>query len=170
LVPARADAAARGVGFDERFPLYFEEIDFLRRLRGKIVYLPAARCRHIYNQSAAGSSDAAVLYARSELEYLAKWNGRRFARYVKQLERPLHAGGAQPLEGNTMVIDRPDVVVEASPLPSFETAAGHFATAAQVSIPPEVLDSYRSKVLYLRLIDRHSAAILATYAKARIGA
>lgn len=169
IMAIRTKAFDRVRGFDERFPLYFEEIDFLRRLRGRVLYVPAARCRHIYNQSAGISPDAKARYAQSEIEYLSKWSGRRFARLVKHLERPLQPAPAQNLAGGAIVIDRPDVVVEASPLPSFDTAAGYFPSMDPVSIPPEVWNAYRGDVLYLRVIDRRSAAVLATYAKARIG-
>lgn len=156
-------------GFDERFHLYFEEIDILRRLRTGIAYVPEARCRHIYNQSAAVSTSAAAEYARSEMEYLTKWSGGRVARLIKRLEKPRRPISAEPLQGD-IPIDRPSVVIEASPLPSFETAAGHFPHAATVTIPPEVWTAYRSEVLYLRLVDRHSAAVIRTWVKARIRA
>ena len=60
-------------GFDERFPLYFEETDFLRRIaerRKRIAYVPAARVRHIYNQSASLTGQSAAHYAESEWKYL----------------------------------------------------------------------------------------------------
>ena len=154
-------------GFDERFHLYFEEIDFLRRLRTGILYVPEARCRHIYNQSAGVSGSAAAEYARSEMEYLKKWSGARVARLVKWIEKPRKPVPAEPLEGD-IPIDRPNVVIEASPLPSFETAAGHFPKGSAIAIPAEVWQAYRSEVLYLRLVDRHSAAVVRTWVKARI--
>lgn len=133
-------------GFDERFPLYFEETDFLRRLgaqRKRIVYVPEARCRHIYNQSAAQSADvAAARYAESEWKYLEKWNGPWLARVLKRLEKPLPAaGGSVPPDGA-------NVITEASPLETFETAAGYFGYAADV--PPEVRASLGKAPLYLR--------------------
>jgi GT2 family glycosyltransferase len=80
-------------GFDERFALYFEETDFLRRIaerRRVIVYVPEARCRHVYNQSAGqDSGDAARRYLESEQRDLAKWNGPFVARFLKSLERPV---------------------------------------------------------------------------------
>ncbi len=169
VMAIRRSAFDRLGGFDERFHLYFEEIDFFRRLRGGIVYVPAARCRHIYNQSAGASPAAAEEFARSEFEYMAKWSGRRFARLVKGIERPRKTLAATPV-GDVLAIDRPDVLVEASPLPSFDTAAGHFPITPQVSIPPEVWRSYCGNVLYLRVIDLDSGAVVATYAKARIPA
>jgi hypothetical protein len=58
-----------------------------------------------------------------------------------------------------------DVVVEASPLPDFGTAAGHFPTQRRIEVPAEVWDCYRGEALYLRAVDRESGGVLATYAK-----
>ena len=156
-------------GFDERFHLYFEENDFLRRAGDGIAYVPAARCRHIYNQSAALSPQAAATYARSESEYLRKWKGAWLARLAKRLERRPSEADAQPME-DTLRIDRDDVIVEASPLPDFDTAAGFFPTGSAVRIPPEVWGAYRGRVLYLRLVQRDTGEVVATYARAKIRA
>jgi hypothetical protein len=69
VMAIRAKAFDEAGGFDERFHLYFEESDFLRRVRGEIAYVPAARCRHLYNQSAAGSAEAVATRPR----YFAHW-------------------------------------------------------------------------------------------------
>ena len=91
--------------FDERFLLYFEETDFLRSMaqrRKRIVYVPAARVRHIYNQSAAQIGDESALrYAESELKYLEKWNGPWLARTMKRLEKPLPAVIANELASSS---------------------------------------------------------------------
>lgn len=150
-------------GFDERFALYFEETDFLRRvaaLRRPIVYVPAARCRHLYNQSAGQvASEAASRYAESELRYLEKWNGPFVARTLKRLERPIVADDAPEAE---LVLPRlEDVVVEASPLATFETAAGCFPRERTVALPAEVRGSFRGGALYLRAVDRRSGEVLA---------
>jgi N-acetylglucosaminyl-diphospho-decaprenol L-rhamnosyltransferase len=155
-------------GFDERFPLYFEETDFLRRVtesRGRIVYVPRARCRHLYNQSAAQVADeAASRYAQSELRYLEKWNGPFAARLLKKLEHPMRGYDARPLDGE-LELEREDVVVEASPLATFATAAGYFPSGRHVAIPPEVRTSMRGE-FYLRVVVRATGEILRTY---RIG-
>ncbi len=160
-------------GFDERFPLYFEETDFLRRVaerRKRIAYVPAARCRHIYNQSASQTSEAAARYAESEWKYLEKWNGPLLTRVLKRLERsPARntnedpsprvergEGGRRPGEGSAR-----QVVTEASPLPSFDTAAGYFGHTTDV--PPELRASLGNSELYLRHVDRDTAEVLATY-------
>jgi len=169
VMAIRRTAFDRVGGFDERFHLYFEEIDFQRRLRGGIAYVPAARCRHLYNQSAGQSASAASEYAKSELQYLEKWSGRRLARWIKGIERPTSPPPALPLEGD-IPIERENLVVEASPLPSFDTAAGHFPTTSRVAIPSEVWQTYRGEALYLRVIDTKRSSVVATYVKTKIPA
>jgi GT2 family glycosyltransferase len=141
-------------GFDERFRLYFEEIDFLRRMdeRGKrIVYVPAVRCRHLYNQSAGQDSSAAGgVYAQSELRYLEKWSGPFAARLLKRLERVPRIPEPQRLEGPISVGQ--GSLVEVSPLPTFATAAGHFARNNPVELPQEVWSTVRTP-LYYRVLD-----------------
>lgn len=153
-------------GFDERFPLYFEETDFLRRLsstRRRIAHVPGARCRHLYNQSAGkDAASSAALYAQSELRYLEKWNGPFAARVMKRLERPLPAVALSPWPGR-IELDRDDVVVEVSPLASFTTAAGHFPRQRTVVIPAEVLSSVRSEALYARVVERASGRSLGAW-------
>ena len=156
-------------GFDERFALYFEENDFLRRVaqrRLRIVHVPAARCRHLYNQSAAQSERAAALYAESEMKYLAKWNGPFVARTLKRLERERTLEEPPRIDG-PIPIDVNNAIIEASPLPTFDTAAGTFCHLSPVTcdLPPEVWSSYRAAVLYLRVIDRPTARVRATYAR-----
>jgi len=169
VMAIRRTAFDRVGGFDERFHLYFEEIDFQRRLRGGIAYVPAARCRHLYNQSAGQSASAASEYAKSELQYLEKWSGRRLARWIKGIERQTSPPPAPPLEGD-IPIERENLVVEASPLLSFETAAGHFPTTSRVAIPSEVWQTYRGEALYLRVIDTKRSSVVATYVKTKIPA
>lgn len=157
-------------GFDERFALYFEESDFLRRisaLRRRIVYVPSARCRHMYNRSGVQvPGDAAVRYAEAEMRYLEKWNGPFVARTLKRLERPSPQYDARRTDC-PIAIDREGLVVEASPYPTFATAAGHFPRTATVDVPPESWSSVGTDVLYLRTVDRASGEVVATFARYR---
>lgn len=172
VLAMRAAAFDEVRGFDERFPLYFEENDFLRRVaaRGKrIEYVPAARCRHLYNQSAGlVATEAGARYAQSQRAYLEKWNGPAVARVLERIEKPPRVADATPIDG-PIDVDRDDVVVEVSPLPTFATAAGHFPVSRSVELPPEVLDSFRGGALYLRVVQRDTGAVLATYARRRMG-
>ena len=63
-----------------------------------------------------------------------------------------------------------DIVIEASPLASFETAAGHFANDTPADVPDDIWRAYRGDVLYLRAVERRSGRILESWAKARIPA
>lgn len=144
--------------FDERFALYFEETDFLRSIGGRIVYVPAARVRHLYNQSAGQvSSEAAERYAQSELRYFEKWNGPFLARLLKKLERPPLA-----FELGEPVVRDGDLVLEASPLANFATAAGCFDCA---DLPPDVLQSWRGDTIYLRAVERSTGRVAAAWAR-----
>jgi len=151
-------------GFDERFPLYFEETDFIRRIagrRGAVVYAPGAKVRHLYNQSAGQvATAAAARYAESELRYLEKWNGPFAARALKRFERPVE--GPKPAAAELRLESTDGVVVEASPLPTFDTAAGHLPDERTVSLPAEVLGSFRGEDIYMRAVRRRSGEVLAT--------
>jgi GT2 family glycosyltransferase len=157
-------------GFDERFALYFEENDFLRRVAargGSIHYVPAARCRHIYNQSAGqDAARSAERFAESERRYLEKWNGRLVARVLKKLEEGRPDQPAERIDGR-IEVPRGDFVVEASPLSTFTTAAGYFPTSRSVDVPAEAWSTYRADRLYLRLVDRASARVLSTFVRYR---
>jgi GT2 family glycosyltransferase len=157
VMAIRASAFDAARGFDERFPLYFEENDFLRRVKGDVVYVPSARCHHLYNQSAGRSSEAASLYAQSELLYLQKWGGAFAKRFEGNLESV-----AVPEGGES-----DDIVLEASPLADFETAAGRFGSDI-TDVSDDIWSTYRGDVLYLRAVDRRTGRVLRSWTKARI--
>jgi len=155
-------------GFDERFALYFEETDFVRRLAARrrgIVYVPSSRCRHAYNQSAGQVADeAAERYAESEQRYFAKWNGPFLARLLKSLEKPLVTPAAPASSSPAMDVPRDGLLVEASPLPAFSTAAGYVPAPGErrVTLPAEVWESFRGRELHLRVVDPRSGEVLAS--------
>lgn len=152
-------------GFDERFHLYFEEIDLERRFRSRgsrLHLVPAARCRHLYNQSIGNAEGAAGSFNRSEAAYYEKWYPRagRLVMALAAAEK-VDPESFEPSGGMINLSRDPEtVVVEASPLATFQSAAGHFPTSNQVRIPPEILECYRSERLYLRVVDRRSGVEL----------
>lgn len=168
VMAIRLDAFDDAGGFDERFPLYFEETDLLRRVAAsgrRIVYAPGARCRHAYNQSAGQVADvASAAYQYSEQRYFEKWSGKLMTRTLKALARSPRAYPARPLVlGEPIAIERRDVVVEASPLPGFATAAGYFPDSLRVDIPREVQQSLHGDKLYVRVVRRDSAEVVDVY-------
>ena len=150
-------------GFDERFALYFEETDFLRRvakLGRRVMYVPAAQCRHVYNQSAgADAARAASLFAASEEAYFGKWYGKGPYRALKRLEKA-PPSPALPCCTDPLQLPEGRFVVEASPLATFDPAAGHFPVGRTVALPPEVAEAYRGGALYLRAVDPASGRVL----------
>jgi hypothetical protein len=147
-------------GFDERYRLYYEEIDFMRALAREglgVLHVPDARCRHLYDQSAAGAAEHREKFAESEALYLRKWHGA-----TASLLGLLEGGrgfGLPPaaLLGRSEAFAIPASpeahVVEASPLESFDTAAGHFAVSGDARIPAEILESYHGGALFVRVVE-----------------
>lgn len=146
-------------GFDPRYALYFEEIDLIRRLRSKgwsAVYVPEARCRHLYNQSAGSHPESLAKFHRSEQLYLDRWAPltsslvRILSKAVNDDEPAFDTiGPSQAIPASTA---GDEWLVEASPLSSFESAAGCFAEDS-VRFPDEVWKTYRSPALYLRVVN-----------------
>ncbi|MFK7934935.1 MAG: glycosyltransferase family 2 protein, partial [Saprospiraceae bacterium] len=68
-------------GFDEKYPLYFEETDWLMRLKKSkqaALFIPNAEVIHFYNQSAAHEKRAAEWYRVSERRFFKKHFSRLF--------------------------------------------------------------------------------------------
>ncbi len=150
-------------GFDESFRLYFEEIDFMRKLLRsgrRVEYIPHAVCRHIYNQSAGLSSTSPASYHASEMHYFEKWSGSTAVRLMAlAADTGSSAENAKELtEGSPLRLTLPpaEVVVEASPLPCFTSAAGHFPTDRDVGVPAEIVSSYRQERLFIRVVRRET--------------
>lgn len=150
-------------GFDERYRLYYEEIDLMRTLareKLEIRYVPAAHCRHLYDQSATSAHEHQLKFAESEALYLAKWHGAS-ARLLAAIERgrdvsqppSLPVSPASPISIPGLPAAH---VVEVSPLESFDTAAGHFPSEAEVRLPPEIWDGFHGAALYVRVVEASS--------------
>lgn len=77
-------------GFDEGFPLYFEETDWLLRLRRAGLparFVPAAEAVHLYGRSAAGEPRAAAWFEESARRFRRRHYGAWFAWGLERLAR-----------------------------------------------------------------------------------
>jgi GT2 family glycosyltransferase len=148
------DAAAfrRLGGFDEGFALYFEETDFLQRLRRaglRAEFEPRARAIHLYAQSTPRDGRAAALYAASQQRFREIFYGPLAARLLRRLSR-----GARPAP--------PPAARSLAPAAAFEPGASArwlelspspllFPAAARRLAPGEKLAPLLSPELYQRM-------------------
>ncbi|HUP64630.1 MAG TPA: glycosyltransferase family 2 protein [Thermoanaerobaculia bacterium] len=154
LLAIRREAFDDVGGFDPAFRLYFEEIDLALRLRKRgwrVLHVPDAVCRHLYNQSAGRSAEARRFFLESEKRFLSKWYGPRSAerffrwrRAVTGIEVPL---GVSP---HTFELSRARWLTELSPTADFASAAGLFHEGGTVTVPSEILDGWLGGDLYVR--------------------
>ena len=76
----RADAFRAADGFDERFFLYYEDVDICRRLRGggySVAYEPRAAVIHDARRASRRNPRLMAIHAASALRYLLRNYGRR---------------------------------------------------------------------------------------------
>ena len=90
LLALRQDAFEQIGPFDEGYPLYFEETDWLHRLRRSglaALHVPAARAVHLYNRSASAEPQSAIWFAESRRRFRRRHYGRLFNRLVETIEQ-----------------------------------------------------------------------------------
>ena len=134
----------------------------LRDAGWKVLHLPAARCHHRYNQSAGRTPTAAERYAESELRFLAKRYGERFARWAILSRRgPLHPPAEfRPVASSTLFeLPHGAWLVEASPLRDFTTSAGSFFEGGELRMPSEILRDYRGEALFVLATERSTGRV-----------
>ncbi len=99
LLAIRREAWAAVGGFDEAYRLYFEENDFLERLRRKgrkALFVPRAEAVHLYAQSSMGEPRAGAWFADSHRLFQQRHYGTLFARFLERLGRWWPAAPALP--------------------------------------------------------------------------
>lgn len=174
LLAVRRDAWEKTGPFDEEFKLYFEETDWLMRLKRKglkAVYAPEAEAAHFYNQSAAREPSAMQWFAESAARFGRRYYGAWFCAFLDRLKPakdPVVENLSSLAEGLPEVdlefseeFHRP-LWIEVSPSPLF------FPAAAQVirdskrkkwSMPEEVWQYLTPGTYFLQVVDSAGAEI-----------
>jgi hypothetical protein len=138
--------------FDEAYRLYFEETDWLlrvRRLGFPALYVPAARAVHLYNQSAVREPRAAEWFEASAQRFRRRHYGRWFTSLLSRLDSlPAATGAPQQAWGAPLDLGslggRAPLWIEVSPHRlGFPAAAERLSQAGPWSLPAELAGTAR---------------------------
>lgn len=173
LLAVRRDALERVGPFDEGFRLYFEETDWLLRLRAaglRAVHVPSAEAVHLYDQSAAGEPRSGAWFAESRSRFEARHYGRAFTALLRGVEPLTRAEEPDPPEPTPADSPHPSALDLEAPAgaarpvwveisagaPGFPAAAellGDPAGAVSWRLPAEVWERLRPGVYSVRAVD-----------------
>ena len=170
LIAFRRDAWARIGPFDEAYRLYFEETDWLLRLRAaglEARFVPAARAVHLFAQSSVQEPQATAWFAAAERLFRRRHYGAGFARLLQLLgegksarSRPradsLRRSAAPPtIAAGELATPRAATWVEIALSPSGFPAAGERLSApgADWRLAEEVWRRLPPGELWLRGVD-----------------
>jgi hypothetical protein len=179
----------RSPPMDERYPLYYEDTDFFRTLKGRgygIVHHGGARVIHYWSRSAGAGSELEPMrrYWISQRAYFRKFYGpwgEAFTRATRRLvdrwparltARPIHdydvlGGQAEPFEIEVPVEGR--FVVEFAAAPTFVLAAGIMAQGPRWRFPQETWDWVPEMQVFLRALEYPSGRFLRAWSFMKVG-
>ncbi len=155
LLAFRRSAWDRVGPFDEGYLLYFEETEWLLRLREARLearFVPAAEGVHFYARSTAGERRSEQWFLESNRRFRRRAYGAGFTRFLEWLSRAATPGSpdrAMPGDG------RP-VWLEVSPSPLGYPAAGRRLPSSVESpyeLPEEIWGPLAPGTYFLRLVD-----------------
>ena len=168
LLAIRRDAWERVGPFDEGYPLYFEETDWLTRARRAGVvarYVPAARAVHLHGESARREPRAQAWFEEGARRFRRKHYGVWFERWLSRLARP--AAAAPPLFAAALDLgsfrDRAELWIEISPRAlGFPAAAERLAHPLPSSwtVPMAIRPRMLGGAWYARAVDGAGVELL----------
>jgi GT2 family glycosyltransferase len=137
-------ADLRRFRFDERYPLYFEEVDLMRRLGAAgrdIVYAPQSRVHHLWAHSSSQNPDSASLFDLSRRRYQQRWFGRLGDAVLQATSSRSEARcvAEELTEPYLELSENGEFLVELADDRDFVMAAGRFTSGGRVDIPLETL-------------------------------
>lgn len=167
LLAVRRDAWEQIGPFDDEYRLYFEETDWLERLRRaglEARHVPAARAVHLYDQSGAREPRTAEWFAASQERFRDRFYGEGFRRVLERLEAEGAEAGRQDGEDGQEPSSKPPVLdlssaddplwVEISPSPrGFPYAAERLPEPGKTwTLPDGLWEAMRPGVYGLRVV------------------
>ncbi len=162
LLALRRDAWQH-FSFDEGYRLYFEETDWLQRLRDAGLvsrYVPSAQAIHLYAQSTAREGRAREWFLESSRRFRRRRFGAVFTALLEHLSRRQPAAGSpprgEPQPGSSQEALGAGAWLEVSPSPSGFPAAGCELAAAEplpASLPEDIWQRLAPGSYYLRAVS-----------------
>lgn len=151
--------------FDERYRLYFEEVDLMRRLRKagrRLRYVPGARVRHLWAQSSARNPRSAALFESSRRMFQRRWYGAVGDSVVTMTRGRFESGCAAPELTHPLLSlpDDGDYLIELADSREFVMAAGIFAHGGKIDLPLEAMRLSPLEVFCGRVVDLPSRSII----------
>ncbi len=142
-------------GFDEGYRLYFEETDFLERLRrrgGEALYVPEAEAVHLYAQSTVGEPGAAGWFVESARRFRRRFYGTAFSGLLESLDRAWRKPARPAAEG--VVGNGSPAWLELSAAGvGYPAAARPWAGEACWELGAEIAGRLPAGTYYLRTVD-----------------
>lgn len=169
LLAVRRSAWERVGPFDEGYPLYFEETDWLLRARRRGLaarYVPAAQAVHLYGRSAAREPRSREWFEESARRFRRRHYGAWFEPFLARLDRGAgEAPTPAPAEGLDLAPFAGELPlwVEVSPNPEGFPAAAELvrSPAARWTLPEEIRSRWEGGALAARVVDRRGRELLA---------
>lgn len=170
--------------FDARYPLYYEDADFARRLARaglRTRLIPSAEILHHWSRSAGAGEDFAGEPARrhaiSRRLYLRRWYGRVVERGASvlrgMLERHLAQRGPRLMhdfqdlgiasEPPHLRLAESDVVLEWSVTPNFSLAAGWLVETGEARLTARAWSWLFAGRYFIRALRRSDLAVLGAW-------
>jgi len=151
LLALRRDAVERIGAFDESYRLYFEETDWLWRLRRRGLearYVPAAEAVHLYARSTAGEPRARAWFEDSARRFRRRAYGALGNRLLEALSRRLPPVEAQRNPPSSPPRPRAsgDLWLEVAGSPTGYPAAGHRLSPTAAANPDHLLPAIAARL------------------------
>jgi N-acetylglucosaminyl-diphospho-decaprenol L-rhamnosyltransferase len=163
LLALRREAWGQVGPFDEGYPLFFEETDWLLRVRRHGLpawYVPAAEAVHLHGQSAVAEPRSRQWFEESARRFREKWYGVWFADLLEALagRLPRHSEPRQeaPAAGLDLAGFPFPLWIEVSPNPTGFPAAAERLDAPPAGgwrLPAEVVERIAGSELAVQVVD-----------------